>query len=93
MTIMFHLMNEARIAVGVQGLASASAAYLNALSYTKERVQGGAGSKAVTIVQHPDVRRMLMDMKSSTEARGSRRREIGRISISSEYPLLTSTTS
>ena len=68
MSIMFHLMNEARIAVGVQALASAAAAYLNALSYTKDRVQGGAGSKAVTIVQHPDVRRMLMEMKSSTEA-------------------------
>ena len=68
MEIMFHLMNEARIAVGVQGLATAVAAYLNALSYTKERVQGGAGSKAVPIVMHPDVRRMLMDMKSSTEA-------------------------
>lgn len=68
MTIMFHLMNEARIAVGVQGLASASAAYLNALAYARDRVQGGAGSKAVTIVQHPDVRRMLMDMRTSTEA-------------------------
>jgi alkylation response protein AidB-like acyl-CoA dehydrogenase len=68
MHIMFHLMNEARIAVGVQGLGSASAAYLNALSYTKERIQGGAGSKAVPIVTHPDVRRMLMDMRTSTEA-------------------------
>lgn len=68
MHIMFHLMNEARIAVGVQGLGSASAAYLNALSYTKERIQGGAGSKAVPIVSHPDVRRMLMDMRTSTEA-------------------------
>jgi alkylation response protein AidB-like acyl-CoA dehydrogenase len=68
MPIMFHLMNEARIAVSVQGLATASAAYLNALSYTKERIQGGAGSKAVPIVHHPDVRRMLMDMKCSTEA-------------------------
>jgi alkylation response protein AidB-like acyl-CoA dehydrogenase len=68
MHIMFHLMNEARIAVGVQGLGSASAAYLNALAYTKERVQGGAGSKAVPIVVHPDVRRMLMDMRTSTEA-------------------------
>jgi len=68
MSIMFHLMNEARIQVGLQGHATAAAAYLNALSYTKDRIQGGAGSKAVPIVVHPDVRRMLMEMRTSTEA-------------------------
>ena len=74
MRIMFHLMNEARIAVGIQGLSSAAAAYQNALHYAKERVQGtnikdfGRGdAEKVTINQHPDVRRMLMDMRVQVE--------------------------
>ncbi len=67
MAIMFFLMNHARIAVGVQGLATAAAAYQNSLAYCQERVQGTSVSdfknpdaKPVTIVNHPDVRRMLM---------------------------------
>ena len=67
MKIMFHMMNEARIGVGIQGLAGAHAAYQNALAYSKERIQGtsledfGKGdAHSVEIIRHPDVRRMLM---------------------------------
>ena len=74
MAIMFHMMNEARIGVGVQSVSTASAAYLNALSYTKERVQGSAvelfreaDPPRLTINKHPDVRRMLMSMKVQVE--------------------------
>ncbi len=72
--IMFHMMNDARIKVGIQGLGSAAAAYQNALSYARERVQGvglkdmrNPEAAPVAIVQHPDVRRMLMQMKVATE--------------------------
>jgi alkylation response protein AidB-like acyl-CoA dehydrogenase len=72
--IMFHLMNDARIKVGLQGLGSAAAAYQNALSYAKERVQSASlkdmrnpDAQPVTIINHPDVRRMLMRMKVATE--------------------------
>ncbi|MCX5861273.1 MAG: acyl-CoA dehydrogenase [Desulfomonile sp.] len=74
MKIMFNMMNEARLAVGFQGLAQASAAYMYALRYAKERYQGpditmmkDAFAPKVPIFQHPDVRRMLMWMKSVTE--------------------------
>lgn len=74
MRIMFHMMNEARIAVGIQGLSSAAAAYENALAYAKERVQGTSikefknpNASRVAIIEHPDVRRMLMDMKVTVE--------------------------
>ena len=74
MSQMFHLMNYARIGVGIQGLALASSAYLNALSYAKDRKQGSsiahwkdATAPRVPIIEHPDVRRMLLDMKSKTE--------------------------
>ena len=68
---MFIMMNLARFAVGMEGLAISERAYQQALAYAKERVQSRdvAGSgKAVTIIHHPDVRRMLMSMKSQTEA-------------------------
>jgi len=68
---MFIMMNAARYAVGVEGLALAERAYQKALAYARERVQGRAieGSPApVAIVHHPDVRRMLMTMRSQTEA-------------------------
>lgn len=70
---MFTMMNEARLKVGVQGLAIADRAYQGALAYAKERVQGfpmkGArGGHRVAIIKHPDVRRMLMTMKSQIEA-------------------------
>ena len=65
---MFIMMNEARFAVGLQGLAISERAYQHALSYAFERVQGRAvgedGSAGNTIVCHPDVRRMLQGMKS-----------------------------
>jgi len=66
---MFTMMNEARLKVGLQGLGIAEAAYQQALYYAKDRVQGKAadGSKAA-IIKHPDVKRMLMTMKSLNEA-------------------------
>ena len=74
MSQMFHLMNFARIGVGLQGLAVASSAYLNALEYAKERKQGpsikqwkDAAAPRVAIIDHPDVRRMLIDMKARVE--------------------------
>jgi alkylation response protein AidB-like acyl-CoA dehydrogenase len=68
---MFIMMNAARYAVGIEGLALSERAYQQALGYARERVQGRAieGSAAgVPIVQHPDIRRMLMTMKANTEA-------------------------
>lgn len=74
MRIMFNMMNEARLFVGMQGLSLASAAYMHALQYAKERIQGAPAEKMkdpdaerVPIIRHPDVRRMIMSMKSSTE--------------------------
>jgi len=74
MAQMFQMMNGARIAVGIQGVAVASTAYLNALQYTKERKQGpsihnwkDAAAPKVAIIEHPDVRRMLLDMKARVE--------------------------
>ncbi len=71
---MFRLMNGARIGVGIQGLGVASAAYLNALDYAKERKQGSsithfkdATAPRVAIIEHADVRRMLLDMKARVE--------------------------
>jgi len=72
--IMFHLMNEARLAVGMQGLAVGSAAYQLARAYAHQRVQGVSVERwkdplaeRVAIVQHPDVRRMLATMKAYVE--------------------------
>jgi 3-(methylthio)propanoyl-CoA dehydrogenase len=68
---MFIMMNEARFGVGMQGLALADRAYQQALAWAKDRVQGAdtaRGGKSVPIIGHPDVRRMLMSMKSRTEA-------------------------
>lgn len=68
---MFIMMNAARFAVGVQGVATAERAYQRALAYAKDRVQSrpvnGTAKDAVPIIQHPDVRRMLMRMRSLTE--------------------------
>jgi len=73
-SIMFTLMNEARIGVGVQGLSAASLGYEYARSYAKERIQGtairdykNADAKRVPIIEHPDVRRMLMVQKVYAE--------------------------
>ncbi len=71
---MFHMMNFARIGVGIQGLSVASSAYLNAVEYAKERKQGSsikqwkdAAAPRVAIIDHADVRRMLLDMKARVE--------------------------
>ena len=72
--IMFHMMNEARNAVGVQSLGIASAAYQSSLAYAKERIQGVAWDKMkdpdaprIPIIEHPDVLRNLMLMKARIE--------------------------
>ncbi len=71
---MFMMMNEARMGVGLQGLASASAAYLESLKYAQERIQGtsiedfkNVDATRIPIVKHPDVKRMLATMKAYTE--------------------------
>ena len=68
---MFVMMNAARFAVGLQGIAIAERAYQQAVAYAKDRVQSRdvAGSSGpVTIIHHPDVRRMLMTMRAQIEA-------------------------
>jgi hypothetical protein len=65
------MMNAARFSVGLEGVAIAERAFQRALAYAKERLQGKdlvQGGKTVPIIRHPDVRRMLMLMKSQTEA-------------------------
>ncbi|GAB3626350.1 acyl-CoA dehydrogenase [Pandoraea terrae] len=68
---MFIMMNAARFAVGMQGIAVADRAYQKAVAYARERVQSrpvdGSAREAVTIVHHPDVKRMLMTMRALTE--------------------------
>ena len=68
---MFIMMNAARFGVGLQGIGLAERAYQQAVAFAKDRVQsrdlaGSAGP--VSIIHHPDVRRMLMSMRSQTEA-------------------------
>ncbi|MFJ3259530.1 acyl-CoA dehydrogenase [Pseudomonas sp. NPDC086581] len=67
---MFIMMNAARFSVGIEGIGLAERAYQRALAYARERVQGSApGSREkVAIIRHPDVRRMLLSMKSRIEA-------------------------
>lgn len=71
---MFIMMNAARYAVGVQGIAVAERAYQKAVQYARDRVQSrpvdGSSAQAVPIIHHPDVKRMLMTMRAFTE--GSR---------------------
>lgn len=74
MEVMFHMMNEVRLEVGTQAFSSASCAYLHALEYAKERHQGRSlenmadqGAPQVPIINHPDVKRMLLKMKSYVE--------------------------
>ncbi|WP_170336143.1 acyl-CoA dehydrogenase [Ruegeria arenilitoris] len=68
---MFIMMNAARFSVGVQGIATSERAYQRALAYARERVQSrpvnGQAKDAVAIIEHPDVRRMLMRMRSLTQ--------------------------
>ena len=71
---MFHMMNAARIGVGIQGLAVAAASYLSALEYARERKQGAsvkqfkdANAPRVPILEHPNIRRDLLAMKARVE--------------------------
>ena len=72
MRAMFTMMNAARIAVGIQGLALGDAAYQKALQYSQERRQGreigGDSKEPAFIIAHPDVRRMLLTMRSNIDA-------------------------
>lgn len=72
---MFTMMNEARLGVGLQGLAISEVAYQNAVEYARERIQGRSLSgvkapdkKADPIIVHPDIRRMLMNIRAFNEA-------------------------
>jgi alkylation response protein AidB-like acyl-CoA dehydrogenase len=74
MRAMFQMMNEARLLVGLQGLSCASTAYLYAVNYARERVQGRHlltveedSAPSVPIIEHPDIRRMLLTMKVYVE--------------------------
>lgn len=70
MNLMFYMMNDVRLEVGMQALAHASAAYLYAVDYARERLQGRAldekdpSTPQISIINHPDVKRMLVEMKS-----------------------------
>lgn len=68
---MFVMMNAARFGVGVQGIAISDRAYQQAVAYAKDRVQSrpvdGSAAEAVAIIHHPDVRRMLTEMRALTE--------------------------
>ncbi|HEX8441436.1 acyl-CoA dehydrogenase [Archangium sp.] len=71
---MFHIIEQARMAIGMKSMATLSTAYLNALEFTKDRKQGAdlmqardAKAPRVTIIHHPDVRRMLMAQKAHAE--------------------------
>ena len=75
MRAMFLMMNEARLLVGMQGFCCASASYMNAIDYARQRIQGknllqmmDKDAPAVPIIQHPDVRRMLLTMKAYVSA-------------------------
>ncbi len=74
MRVMFYMMNEARLMVGALGMCQASAAYLHALNYAKERLQGrdllefaNPDAPMIPIIGHPDVKRTLMWMKTHVE--------------------------
>jgi len=74
MRAMFTMMNEARLGVGMQGLAQSEIAFQNSLEYAKDRLQGrdvtgvkNPDGPADPLIVHPDIRRALMDQKSFTE--------------------------
>src|SRR5690606_29732979 len=71
---MFHVIEHARMSIGLKSMSTLSTAYLNALDYARERVQGAdmtqmtnKAAPRVSILRHPDVRRMLMLQKSHAE--------------------------
>jgi len=68
---MFIMMNEARLGVGLQGVAIGERAYQHALNYARERIQGRdmvSGKDSVAIVHHPEIKRTLLSMRSRVEA-------------------------
>ncbi|MDY0220851.1 MAG: acyl-CoA dehydrogenase [Desulfobacterium sp.] len=74
MPAMFRMMNEARAFVGLQGFAVSTASYMYALDYARTRIQGKnllkarePGAKSCAIIEHPDVRRQLLNMKALVE--------------------------
>jgi len=88
---MFTMMNNARMFIGLQGLAIAERAYQQARDYARDRVQGreaGADDMApVAIVRHPDVRRMLLTMKAEIEAmRGLVYHTAGLLDVAKRHP-------
>jgi len=71
MKIMFAMMNEARLDVAIEALGAAGSAYMHAVTYARNRIQGSDSSdpsKQTVIMNHPDVKRMLLWMKSNVEA-------------------------
>jgi len=72
MKIMFHMMNETRLYVGMQAASVSSTAYMHALTYARNRVQGkdplNPKGPDTAIINHPDVKRLLLSMKSKVEA-------------------------
>lgn len=88
---MFTMMNNARLSVGVQGVAIAERAYQQALDYARNRIQsrktGSAIKEPVAIIEHPDVKRMLLSMKSQTEAARAMALFVsGKLDISKSHP-------
>ncbi len=74
MKAMFVMMNEARLGTGMQGFGFATASYINAVNYARERIQGtdllkmfDKNPESVSIIKHPDVRRQLINMKAYVE--------------------------
>ncbi|MCB1883366.1 MAG: acyl-CoA dehydrogenase [Geminicoccaceae bacterium] len=68
MAAMFTMMNNARLGVGLEGLGVAERAYQGALAYARERVQGRTGGRPATLLDHADVRRMLLTMRARIAA-------------------------
>lgn len=69
MRAMFAMMNSARLNIGLEGVAIAERAYQGAVAYARERVQSApvGGGESVRIIEHPDVRRMLLQMRAITQ--------------------------
>lgn len=88
---MFTTMNNARLSVGLQGVAIAERALQKAAAYARERVQGrdlsGGEAKSAAIIRHPDVRRMLLTMRALAEAsRALAYFAAGKLDIASRHP-------
>lgn len=88
---MFTTMNNARLSVGLQGVAIAERALRKAAAYARERVQGrdlsGGGAKPAAIIRHPDVRRMLLTMRALAEAsRALAYFAAGKLDIAGRHP-------